>query len=46
MMNSIEKFCRDNSIKRPRIFIEPGRWVVGEAGITLYRIGSIKKYLE
>ncbi|MGI6584437.1 MAG: diaminopimelate decarboxylase [Lutisporaceae bacterium] len=43
MMNSIEKFCRDNSIKRPRIFIEPGRWVVGEAGITLYRIGSIKK---
>jgi len=30
-------------IRRPRIFIEPGRWVVGEAGITLYTIGSIKK---
>lgn len=43
MMNSIEKFCSDNSIKRPRIFIEPGRWVVGEAGITLYTIGSIKE---
>lgn len=46
MMNSIEKFCSDNSIKRPRIFIEPGRWVVGEAGITLYTIGSIKEIPE
>ena len=43
MMNSIEKFCSDNSIQRPRVFIEPGRWVVGEAGITLYTIGSIKE---
>jgi len=43
MMNSIEEFCSNNGIRRPRIFIEPGRWVVGEAGITLYTIGSIKK---
>jgi len=43
MMNSIEEFCSNNGIKRPRIFIEPGRWIVGEAGITLYTIGSIKK---
>jgi diaminopimelate decarboxylase len=43
MMNIIEKFCSVNSIIRPRIFIEPGRWVVGEAGITLYKIGSIKE---
>lgn len=43
MMNIIEKFCSENSIIRPKIFIEPGRWVVGEAGITLYKIGSIKE---
>lgn len=43
MMEMIEKFCNENCINRPRIFIEPGRWVVGEAGITLYTIGSIKK---
>jgi len=43
MMNSIEEFCSNNGIRRPRIFIEPGRWVVGEAGITLYTIGSIKE---
>ncbi len=43
MMNSIEEFCSYNGIRRPRVFIEPGRWVVGEAGITLYTIGSIKE---
>jgi len=43
MMNSIEEFCSNNGIRRPRVFIEPGRWVVGEAGITLYTIGSIKE---
>lgn len=43
MMNMIEKFCSENSIGRPRIFIEPGRWVAGEAGITLYEVGSIKE---
>ncbi|HRS21681.1 MAG TPA: diaminopimelate decarboxylase, partial [Clostridia bacterium] len=43
MMKSIEEFCSYNGIRRPRVFIEPGRWVVGEAGITLYTIGSIKE---
>lgn len=43
MMDMIEKFCRENSFTRPRIYIEPGRWIVGEAGITLYSVGSIKE---
>jgi diaminopimelate decarboxylase len=43
MMNMIEEFCRENSIIRPKIYIEPGRWVVGEAGITLYEVGSTKE---
>lgn len=43
MMDIIEKFCSENNIVRPKIYIEPGRWIVGEAGITLYEIGSIKE---
>ncbi|TVR61393.1 MAG: diaminopimelate decarboxylase [Spirochaetaceae bacterium] len=27
----------------PRIVIEPGRWIVAEAGVTLYTVGSIKQ---
>lgn len=30
-------------LRRPRILIEPGRSVVGEAGITLYTVGAIKE---
>ena len=29
-------------ITRPNIFIEPGRYIVAEAGITLYTVGSVK----
>lgn len=29
-------------IAPPRIVVEPGRWVVAEAGITLYTVGSVK----
>lgn len=42
MMEELEKECRKYNLERPRVVIEPGRWVVGEAGITLYTIGSIK----
>ncbi|MHB1392025.1 MAG: diaminopimelate decarboxylase [Clostridia bacterium] len=42
IMNTIEEQCTIKNIKRPRILIEPGRWIVGESGITLYTVGSIK----
>ena len=42
IMEELEKECRKYNLERPRVVIEPGRWVVGEAGITLYTIGSIK----
>lgn len=29
-------------LKKPMVIIEPGRWLVGEAGITLYTVGSSK----
>ena len=34
--------CGELGLKVPFIFIEPGRSMVGEAGITLYHIGGIK----
>lgn len=42
IMNRIEAFCIDNKYKRPHVVMEPGRFIVGEAGVTLYTIGSIK----
>ena len=35
--------CAEYGIKQPRIYIEPGRSIVGEAGITLYTVGNIKE---
>lgn len=43
MMEKIEKFSEELNIKRPEVVIEPGRSIVGEAGITLYTVGTIKE---
>ena len=43
MMKKIYEKCRLFSLQVPQVIIEPGRWIVGEAGITLYTIGSIKE---
>lgn len=32
----------ENGLKKPFIIVEPGRSIVGEAGITLYTVGTIK----
>lgn len=42
IMDTINVFCKSNHIVRPTVFIEPGRFIVGESGTTLYRIGSVK----
>lgn len=42
-MKLIEDFSKKHNFKRPQIIIEPGRWIIGESGITIYKIGSIKK---
>ena len=39
---AIEQKCQTLGLDVPFIFIEPGRSIVGEAGITLYKIGCIK----
>lgn len=42
MMKAISEACAIAKLPMPRVVIEPGRWVVAEAGITLYTIGSKK----
>lgn len=42
IMEKILAFYAEKDQKRPIISIEPGRSLVGEAGYTLYRVGSIK----
>lgn len=36
------KCAKDNKIPMPRLVFEPGRSIVGPAGVTLYTIGAIK----
>lgn len=43
IMEAIENGCKEHGLERPLVIIEPGRWIVGEAGITLYTIGTIKE---
>ena len=43
IMESVTKVFGGFELPVPKIIIEPGRWIVGEAGITLYTIGAIKK---
>lgn len=43
LMEGIEGFSKELNIERPEVVIEPGRSIVGEAGITLYTVGTIKE---
>ncbi len=35
--------CAELSINEPRVSMEPGRSIVADAGITLYRVGNVKR---
>ena len=39
----VHQKCREQGLTVPKIYIEPGRSIVGEAGITLYTVGAIKE---
>lgn len=43
MVERVDAFFRKLGRRRPDLVIEPGRFIVGEAGITLYTVGSVKK---
>ncbi len=40
---SVKDSAKENNIKIPYIILEPGRSIVGEAGITLYTVGEVKE---
>lgn len=39
----INNFCKENNLLVPMVLIEPGRSIVGAAGITLYKVGAVKE---
>lgn len=42
LISAIKSKAISNNLNMPYLLIEPGRSVVGEAGITLYTVGAIK----
>lgn len=42
MMKKIEKAFTREGMPLPTVIVEPGRWIIGEAGLTLYTIGAKK----
>ncbi|MCF4151535.1 diaminopimelate decarboxylase [Dethiosulfovibrio sp. F2B] len=43
VVETAERICSERGMARPRLVIEPGRWIVGPSGITLYRVGTVKE---
>lgn len=42
LAETLKKKAREHNSTLPRLLLEPGRSIVGEAGITLYTVGTIK----
>lgn len=42
LINAVKEKAQEHSLKEPFLVIEPGRSIIGEAGITLYTVGAIK----
>ncbi len=43
LIGAVKEGCAKYGLNAPRLMIEPGRSVVGEAGVTLYTVGAIKE---
>jgi len=43
LVKAITLRCQERNLPRPRLLLEPGRSLVGEAGLTLYRVGIVKE---
>ncbi len=39
----VKEKCKELSIAEPEVHMEPGRSIVADAGITLYRVGNVKR---
>ena len=38
--DALERSCSRAKLPQPALVFEPGRWIVGPAGVALYRVGS------
>jgi diaminopimelate decarboxylase len=43
LVAALEEGLARRHLPRPRLLLEPGRSIVGEAGVTLYTVGAIKE---
>lgn len=43
LIEAVKEKAHEHSLKLPYLVIEPGRSIVGEAGVTLYTVGAIKE---
>ena len=43
IVDTIDQYCQTQGLVRPKICIEPGRFIIGEAGTTLYTVGAVKE---
>ncbi|MFC1617111.1 diaminopimelate decarboxylase [Candidatus Margulisiibacteriota bacterium] len=41
--NKLKQECQKRGLDLPKLIIEPGRSIIGSAGVTLYTIGTIKE---
>ncbi len=46
IVDKLLECVEEKKIVKPRLILEPGRSIVGEAGITLYTVGAIKEIKE
>lgn len=42
LSGAVMKHCEKNALSLPELIVEPGRSVIGEAGTTLYEVGTVK----
>lgn len=42
LLGAVASVCGELSIPMPRIAVEPGRTIIGPAGVTLYEVGTTK----
>lgn len=43
MMAMVHEWSKREHVPMPLCAIEPGRWIVGEAGLTIYRVVNVKE---
>ena len=39
----IKSYCKENDLEMPTILMEPGRSIVADSGMTIYKVGSVKE---